>query len=367
MADYSWDMSLKIGIVGLPNVGKSTLFNALTKQAAKAQNVPFTTITPNVGVVAVPDDRLTKLTALSKSVKTTPTTIEFVDIAGLVKNAHQGEGLGNQFLANIRAVNAIAHVVRFFDNSAIIHVEQTVDPKRDVEIINTELILADLAVVDKMRSNLDKKIRGNDKAAQALDVLLAKMSEHLNSNQPARTLSLTPEEVELSTTIPLLTGKPVLYIANVGDQQTSLSPDQLTAVFSPSDHVLPISVKIEQELVQLPDEERLIFLHEYGLEQTGLDRLIQASYSLLNLITFFTSGPTESRAWTVPRGAFAPQAAGQIHSDMERGFIRAETVVYDDLISAGSHAAARSAGHVRDEGKTYLVQDGDVMFFKFSA
>lgn len=358
---------MRIGIIGLPNVGKSTLFNALTKQAAKAQNVPFTTITPNVGVVAVPDERLNQLSVLSKSAKTTPTTIEFVDIAGLVKNAHQGEGLGNQFLANIREVDAIAHVVRFFDNSTIIHVEQTVDPKRDIDIINTELILADLAVVDKMRTNLDKKIRGNDKAAQALDALLTKFSAHLNSNQPARTLPITPEEVDLNKTIPLLSGKPVLYIANVGDQQTSLSPDELATVFDPSDHILPISVKIEQELVQLPDEERLVFLHEYGLANTGLDRLVQASYSLLNLITFFTSGPTESRAWTVPRGAFAPQAAGQIHSDMERGFIRAETVAYADLIHAGSHAAARSAGHVRDEGKTYLVQDGDVMFFKFSS
>lgn len=356
---------LRIGIIGLPNVGKSTLFNALTKQVAKAQNVPFTTITPNVGVVAVPDERLEKLAALSKSAKITPTTIEFVDIAGLVKNAHQGEGLGNQFLANIREVDAIAHVVRFFDNSTIIHVEQTVDPKRDIDIINTELILADLAVVEKMRTNLDKKIRGNDKSAQALDVLLAKISEHLNANQPARTLTLTPEEKDLYITVPLLTGKPVLYIANVSDEQV-ISPAKLTSVFSPSDHVLPISVKIEQELVQLPAEERQVFLREYGLERTGLDRLIQAGYSLLNLITFFTSGPTETRAWTVPRGATAPVAAGQIHSDMQRGFIRAETVSYNDLIAASSYAAARSTGAVRDEGKEYVVQDGDVMFFKFS-
>ena len=360
-------MPLSLGIIGLPNVGKSTLFNALTKQAAKAQNVPFTTITPNVGVVAVPDERLNKLSVLSKSAKITPTTIEFVDIAGLVKNAHQGEGLGNQFLANIREVDAIVHVVRFFDNSTIIHVEQTVDPKRDVDIINTELILADLSVVDKMRTNLDKKIRGNDKSAQALDVLLAKISEHLNANQPARTLPLTPEEAELNKTIPLLTSKPVLYIANVSDQQISLSPEEFSAVFSHTDHVLPISVKIEQELVQLPDDERIIFLREYGLTNTGLDRLVQAGYALLHLITFFTSGPTETRAWTVPRGALAPEAAGQIHSDMEKGFIRAETVAYDDLVQTGSHTAARSAGHVRDEGKTYLVQDGDVMFFKFSS
>jgi ribosome-binding ATPase len=358
--------SLQVGIVGLPNVGKSTLFNALTKQAAKAQNVPFTTIEPNIGVVAVPDERLDKLTKIAESVKITPTIIEFVDIAGLVKNAHKGEGLGNQFLANIREVDAIAHVVRFFDDPGITHVDNNIDPERDIETINTELILTDLGTVEKMRSNSEKKAKGEDKEAKALLSVLVKLEKHLGDGYPARTLVLEEDEMILKKQVSLLTDKPVLYIANINEEQINTPPENLKKVTEEYKDVMPISVKIEQELVELPQDERLEFLAEYNLEQTGLDRLIQASYKLLNLITFFTSGPTESRAWTVSAGSRAPQAAGQVHSDMEHGFIRAETVSYEDLANAESYANARAQGKVRDEGKEYMVVDGDVMLFKFS-
>ncbi len=319
-------MSLRIGIVGLPNVGKSTLFNALTKQAVAARNVPFTTIDPNVGVVPVPDERLEKLAAMSKSEKIVPTSVEFVDIAGLVKNAHQGEGLGNQFLSHIREVDAIAHVVRFFEDPSITHVMNRVNPIDDVETIRTELELADLN---------------------------------------------TKEDT------PKLSTKPTLYIANLSETQMQ-NADAIIAEFkgkispaapreaSERSGVLPISIKIEQELVELSDEERATFLQEYGLADTGLNRLIQASYSLLNLITFLTTGPKETRAWTVRQGTKAPEAAGKVHSDMERGFIRAETIAWQDLLSAGSYAAARARGLLRDEGKEYVVQDGDVVIFKFA-
>lgn len=361
---------LKCGIIGLPNVGKSTLFNALTKQAAKAQNVPFTTIEPNVGVVPVPDNRLARLAAISKSAKITPTTIEFVDIAGLVRDAHQGEGLGNQFLAHIREVDVIIHVVRCFADPAIIHVENSVDPRRDIETVNTELALADLAAVTKMRANLDKKVKSQDKEAIALNALLQKYETALTAGAPARTVDRDEREQVLAKRVPLLSDKPTLYVANVSDQQAA-TPDEATRHladhFSP---LLPLSVKIEQELTELPDTERAAFLAEYGLAHTGLERLIQASYELLGLITFFTTGPTETRAWTLRRGAHAPKAAGKVHSDMERGFIRAEVVAYEDLVKAAAsgpaHAGARAAGTVRDEGKKYTVQDGDVMLFKFS-
>lgn len=350
----------------MPNVGKSTLFNALTKQAAKAQNVPFTTIDPNIGIVAVPDKRLARLTEISESEKITPTTIEFVDIAGLVRGAHEGEGLGNKFLANIREVDAIVHVVRFFDNADIIHVDSSVDPIRDVETINTELALADLATVQKMRANLEKKIKGKDKESLILDTLLTKYEELLSAGKPARDVVLTEQDEEVQHMVHLLTAKPVLYLANVSESQIA-SADSLVKEFAKQHSpVLPISVKIEQELVELSDEERTTFLAEYGLHATGLERLIQASYTLLNLITFFTTGKQESRAWTVQGGSKAPQAAGKIHSDFERGFIRAETVAYSDLDTLGSYAAARSAGKVRDEGKEYVVKDGDVMLFKFN-
>jgi GTP-binding protein YchF len=380
-------MSLRVGIVGLPNVGKSTLFNALTKQAAESANFPFTTIEPNVGIVPVPDERLEKLLVLSKSEKITPTTIEFVDIAGLVKDAHTGEGLGNKFLSHIRDVDAIAHVVRFFNDSAIVHVANQVDPLADAATIETELALADLETVERalQRAHHDAKgnnptspegLRGAGKVAT-----LEKLQQHLAADGQAREVELTKEEREVVRDVVLLTAKPTLYIANVSDPsfakastfaeasadksegEESRLRETFTKKYSP---LLPLSVKIEQELVELSDEERLTFLQEYGLKQTGLDRLIQESYKLLGLITFLTTGPTESRAWTVTAGSTAPQAAGKIHSDMERGFIRAETVAYTDLIAAGSYAAARAAGKVRDEGKTYIVKDGDVMLFKFS-
>ncbi len=355
-------MSLKIGIVGLPNVGKSTLFNALTKQAAAARNVPFTTIEPNVGVVPVPDSRLEVLTKLSESEKTVPTTIEFVDIAGLVKNAHAGEGLGNKFLSHIREVDAIIHVVRFFTDSDIIHVDNKVDPAGDAETINTELALADLAHVERAYETAMKSSKSGDKTAIAKAKVLEKIQKQLQEGKPVRELTFEEEEQSLIKDVPLLTNKPMMYVANVSEEQLKQLPeftDDLT-------NALPLSVKIEQEIIQLPEDEREIFLSEYGLTDTGLNRLIQSGYKLLGLITFFTTGKDESRAWTVPSGSAAPRAAREIHSDIERGFIRAETVSYDDLTSLGNYAAARSAGKVRDEGKTYIVQDGDIFNFKFS-
>lgn len=361
-------MSLKIGIVGLPNVGKSTLFNALTKQAAAARNVPFTTIEPNVGVVPVPDERLEVLTKLSKSAKTVPTTIEFVDIAGLVKNAHQGEGLGNKFLSHIREVDAIIHVVRFFENPDIIHVDNKVDSMSDAETINTELALTDLSQIEKAISNDEKLVRSGqaDKNTQLRVSALQKIKLALSNGQAAREVALEPKEHELVKDFPLLTMKPMLYVANISEVQLPQAQDIIKPFADKFGMTLPLSIKIEQELIELSDEERQTFLQEYGLKETGLNRLIQAGYQLLQLITFLTTGETETRAWTVTKGSKAPQAAGKIHSDMERGFIRAETVHYDDLVTTGSYTAARSAGKVRDEGKEYIVQDGDIFIFKFS-
>lgn len=357
-------MSLKIGIVGLPNVGKSTLFNALTKQAAAARNVPFTTIEPNVGVVPVPDPRLDTLTKLSESEKTVPTTIEFVDIAGLVKDAHAGEGLGNKFLSHIREVDAIIHVVRFFENPDIIHVHNNVNPKADTETINTELALADLATVQKLIQGAEKIAKGSGQEAKDANVQLdafKKIEGALQEGKLAREVQLTEKEEELLQSTNLLTSKPMMYVANVSEEQLRTQPPLWEGVT-----LLPLSIQIEQEIAQLSPEEQQVFLAEYGLEDTGLNRLIRAGYELLGLITFFTTGKQESRAWTVPNGSTAPIAAGKIHSDMQRGFIRAETVSYSDLTTLGSYASARAAGKVRDEGKTYVVQDGDIFIFKFS-
>lgn len=352
--------------MGLPNVGKSTLFNALTKQAAAARNVPFTTIEPNVGVVPVPDARLEKLTEISASEKTVPTTIEFVDIAGLVRGAHKGEGLGNQFLANIREVDAIIHVTRFFEDSDIIHVDNKVDPASDVETIHTELALADLATVEKILQREEKLARGNDKAAQERLPILTQLASTLGEGKLARSLNLDEEALELVSDLHLLTFKPILFVANISEEQIATADEVVREFAQTYFPVLPISIKIEQELIELPDEERNTFLEEYGLIDTGLNTLIQESYKLLGLITFFTSGKQETRAWTVTEGSRAPQAAGKIHTDFERGFIRAETVAYDDLVAAGSYARAREAGKVRDEGKEYIVKDGDIFLFKFS-
>lgn len=367
-------MSLTVGIVGLPNVGKSTLFNALTKQSAKVQNVPFTTIEPNVGIVPVPDERLEVLAKISKSEKITPATIEFVDIAGLVKNAHKGEGLGNQFLSHIREVDAIAHVVRFFEDEKITHVEQSVDPLRDVEVINTELALADLATIEKTLERVREKAKGFDKEAMKQLPTVEALHKGLADGKQAREIFVgvhddkTPLNPPLtggfqSIVSNLLTAKPVLYIANVSEEQLQNPPQ---SPLNRGEAMLPLCVKIEQELVELSDEDRKDFLKEYNLSATGLERLIQESYKLLGLITFLTTGPKETRAWTVKRGSTAPTAAGKIHSDMERGFIRAETVSYKDLVAAGSYTNARASGKIRDEGKEYIVRDGDVMLFKFS-
>ncbi len=359
---------LKIGIVGLPNVGKSTLFNALTRQAAAARNVPFTTIEPNVGVVPVPDERLAVLTKLSESEKTVPTTIEFVDIAGLVKDAHKGEGLGNKFLSHIREVDAIIHVVRFFHNADIIHVANTVNPESDAETINIELALADLATIQKHIANAEKTAKGSGieakEAAQQLP-LLQKIEAAVSQGNPARSVPLSEKEEELMRSVSLLTMKPMMYVANVSEEQLKETPPTLS-LNGQEETPLTLSVQIEQEIAQLSNEEQEVFLAEYGLQDTGLHQLIRAGYALLGLITFFTTGKDESRAWTVPQGSTAPRAAREIHSDIERGFIRAETVAYEDLIGLGGYAAARAAGKVRDEGKTYLVRDGDIFNFKFS-
>lgn len=370
-------MALKIGIVGLPNVGKSTLFNALTKQAAESANFPFTTIEPNVGIVTVPDERLEVLAKISKSAKITPTTIEFVDIAGLVAGAHQGEGLGNKFLSHIREVDAIAHVVRFFSDTNVTHVDGQPDPIRDVETIETELALADLTTIERLINNNDDDVKRGDKDAIVRAAALDKLEKKLAAGGQARDLVLDPKEVETLGPLPLLTLKPTLYVANLDENQIKdsatiidLLRQRLATNSASVSSILALSVKIEQEIVELPNEEQATFLAEYGLKETGLNRLIKAGYKLLGLVTFLTTGPTETRAWTITRGSTAPEAAGKIHSDLQRGFIRAETVAYEDLVKASTdgpaYAQARAAGKVRDEGKSYIMQDGDVVLFKFS-
>jgi ribosome-binding ATPase len=365
-------MGLTAGIVGLPNVGKSTLFNAITKAGAESANYPFCTIEPNVGVVEVPDERLKKLTELVNPKKTVPTVFEFTDIAGIVKGASKGEGLGNKFLSHIRQVDAICQVVRCFADENITHVAGEVNPLSDIETINLELILADLETVDKRIDRVGKLAKQKDKEAVFEYEILMSLKETFEAGKAARTLSFTEEEMKVVKQLHLLTIKPMLYVANVGEEDIadpSANPYvQQVREFAQSDHaeVIVVCAKVEEEIAQLDEEEKQMFLQELGIEQSGLDQLIRAAYNLLGLATYFTAGEQEVRAWTFRKGMKAPQCAGIIHSDFERGFIRAETVSYDDLLACGSMAAAREAGKVRLEGKDYEVQDGDIMHFRFN-
>ena len=366
-------MALSIGIVGLPNVGKSTLFNALTSTAAaEAANYPFCTIEPNTGIVAVPDGRMAAIAAIAKTHVIIPTQLEFVDIAGLVKGASKGEGLGNKFLANIREVDAIVHVLRCFTDGDIIHVEGNIDPIRDSEIIETELILADMESVDKRIPALEKRAKGGaDKEAKATLDLLLRIKPLLNEGKSARTVTLAADEKELFKQLQLLTGKPILYVCNVAEEEAATG-NELTAkveamAATQNAKTVTISARIEEEVSQLEtEEEKKEFLEALGLDETGLSKLIRRGYELLGLITYFTAGVKEVRAWTVHKGATAPNAAGVIHTDFERGFIKAETIAYNDYVELGGEAAAKEKGKLRLEGKEYVVHDGDIMHFKFN-
>ncbi|MDO4482001.1 MAG: redox-regulated ATPase YchF [Bacillota bacterium] len=362
---------MKLGMVGLPNVGKSTLFNAITKAGAQAENYPFCTIEPNVGVVQVPDERLKVLHEMYNSKRTIYTTIEFYDIAGLVKGASKGEGLGNQFLSHIREVEAIVHVVRCFEDENVVHVDGKIGPLKDIETINLELIISDLELVERRIQKTTKNLKG-DKGLQAELDILNKVKETLEQGLSARTMELTDEERAFVKSLCLLSFKPVIYAANVSEEEASGDTDnplvQEVRDFAATENseVAVICAKLEAELTELDEEEKTVFLEELGITESGLDKLIKASYSLLDLISFLTAGEPEVRAWTIKKGTKAPGAAGKIHSDFERGFIRAETVAYDDLIACGSIAAAKEKGLVRSEGKEYVVKDGDVILFRFN-